>query len=74
MHMEGGRSSNGVVFRRDATTMARLKLPSRFKGEGMRSQVNMRNPTLLEALMDSLPIMVDITNDRGEVIKGYYAQ
>jgi hypothetical protein len=71
---EATKATTRVEFMRDSAAMVKLKLPARLEGGGIKSQVNIRNPPFLGALLDALHKMVDIKNDTGAVTRGYFAQ
>ncbi len=54
-----------MEFKRNFAAMAKLELPARFKGGGIMSKVEMRNPSFMGAQLDALPKMMDITTTKG---------
>jgi hypothetical protein len=62
---EAAKATIGLEFKRNFAAMAKLELPARFKGGGIMSKVEMRNPSFMGAQLDALPKMMDITTTKG---------
>ena len=62
-------------IRFDAEKVAKDKLisPTRMKGRGVRSMVDLRKPTLLGAILNVLPRYEDQTGPNGEKTRGIYS-
>ena len=65
-------AATGIDFDQEEMAEERLRLPTRMKGGGIKKQIDMRRPAFLGAILDILPRFVDITEENGEVQKGYY--
>ncbi len=72
--MEAVEAATGVEFNMDKTAEARLRLPARMKGGGIKSTADTRRPAFLGALLDILPRCVDRKAENGEHMPGYYAE
>ena len=72
--MEAVQTATGVDFDSEDVARARLRIPARMKGGGIRRATETRYPAFLGALLDVLPICIDRTEADGESVPGYYAQ
>jgi len=70
--LEAVHEAAGIEF--DAETVAKdiLRLPTRLKGGGIRSMVDLIVPAFLGATLDILPRCIDRKDQEGEKTKGVY--
>jgi len=71
--MEAVQAATGINFDQDEEARSRLRLLARMKGGGVKKLEDVRYPTFLGALLDILPRCVDVKEEKGVVVKGYYA-
>ena len=69
---EAVEAATGIDFDQEEMTEEKLRLPARMKGGGIKKHTDMRRPAFLGALLDITPRCIDITEENGEVQKGYY--
>jgi hypothetical protein len=63
--MEAVHVATGVNFETEDLAKARLRLPARMKGVGIKRTVDKRYPTFLGALLDVLPRLIDREEENG---------
>ena len=64
--------ATGVKFETEELAKARLRLPARMKGGGIKRPEDNRYPAFLGAMPDVLPRLIDKKDENGEIVPGLY--
>ena len=70
--MEAVQVATSVKFETEELAKARLRLPARMKGGGIKRAHDNRYPAFLGAMLDVLPRLIDKKDDNGEIAPGVY--
>ncbi len=70
--MEAVQVATGVKFETEDLARARLRLPARMKGGGIKRAEDNRFPAFLGAMMDALPRLIDRKDENGKIVPGVY--
>ena len=70
--MEAVQVATGVKFETEDLANARLRLPERIKGGGIKRAEDNRYPAFLGAMLDVLPRLIDRKDENGEIAPGVY--
>jgi hypothetical protein len=70
--MEAVQVATSVKFETEELAKARLRLPARMKGGGIKRAEDNRYPAFLGAMLDVLPRLIDRKDENGEIAPGVY--